>query len=181
MSVLTYFLIAVILLVAAFLIAVAMQPADFRITRSTTISASPETVFALVNDFHEWENWSPWAKLDPNATAEFSGPAAGEGAHFHWSGNKEVGEGAMTIVESRRPELIEIRLEFLKPFKATNTAEFTFRPRGHETDVTWCMFGKNNFMGKAFGMLVNCDKMIGAQFEKGLAAMKAIAEGRGTT
>lgn len=178
MSASAYVLIAAAVLVALLLIAIAMQPADFRITRSTTIAASPATVFSLVNDFHQWENWSPWAKLDPNATAEFAGPASGKEAHFRWAGNKEVGEGMMTITESRPHELVAIRLEFLKPFKATNTAEFTFKPEGDQTAVTWSMSGKNNFVGKAFGMIVNCDKMVGTQFEKGLATMKSIAEAR---
>jgi hypothetical protein len=114
--------------------------------------------------------------MDPVCKNTFEGAAAGTGAIFIWAGNKKVGEGRMTITESRPSELIRIKLEFLKPFKATNTAEFTFKSQGNQTLVTWSMSGKNNFMGKAFGLFVNCDKMVGGDFEKGLAAMKSVAE-----
>jgi hypothetical protein len=129
-----------------------------------------------VNDFHKWEEWSPWAKLDPAAKATFEGPSAGTGAIFRWAGNKEVGEGSMTITESRPSDLIRIRLEFLKPFAATNTAEFTFKPEGDQTAVTWSMAGQNNFMSKAICLFMDRDKMVGGKFEEGLAAMKSIAE-----
>jgi hypothetical protein len=144
--------------------------------RSASVSAPAPTVFAQVNDFHKWEAWSPWAKLDPAAKATFEGPSAGIGAIFRWAGNKEVGEGSMTITESRPSDLIRIKLEFLKPFAATNRAEFTFKPQGDQTVVTWSMEGKNNFMAKAFCLFMNMDKMVGSQFEKGLANMKALAE-----
>ena len=171
-------LIIVAIIIVVFVVIVALQPADFRITRSITVSASPETVFAQVNDFRKWEAWSPWAKLDPACKNSFSGAASGTGAAFAWEGNKKVGAGRMTITESRADNLIRIKLEFLKPFKATNTAEFIFKAIGGQTEVTWSMSGKNNFMGKAFGLLMNCDKMIGGDFEKGLAAMKSVAESR---
>ncbi len=167
-------LIAIALIIFATL--VAMQPDDFRITRSTAISAPPPAVFAQVNDFHQWEAWSPWAKMDPACKNSYEGQTAGKGAIFSWIGNKKVGAGRMTITESRPAEQILIKLEFLKPFKATNTAEFSFKPQSDQTFVTWTMSGKNNFMGKMFGLIMNCDKMIGGDFKKGLAAMKAIAE-----
>ena len=169
-------IIAVAVILIAFGIVVAMQPADFRITRTATISASPADVFAQVNDFRKWQNWSPWAKLDPAAKSTFEGSAAGTGARFRWAGNNQVGEGRMTITESHPSDLIRIELEFLKPFKATNTAEFTFKPEGNQTVVSWSMFGKNNFMGKAMGLIMDCDKMLGGQFEQGLANMKSAAE-----
>ncbi len=129
-----------------------------------------------MNDFHNWEAWSPWAKLDPAAKATFEGPSTGTGAIFKWAGNKEVGEGSMTITESRPSDLIRIKLEFLRPFEATNSAEFTFKPEGNRTGVTWSMEGKNNFIAKAVCLFMNMDKMVGGQFEQGLAQMKAVVE-----
>jgi uncharacterized protein YndB with AHSA1/START domain len=163
-------------IVAALLIVIAMQPNEFRITRSAKMAAPPEIVFEQVNDYHNWDAWSPWAKLDPNAKVTFEGPSAGKGAVFTWSGNDQVGAGRQTIVESRPNELVQIRLEFQKPFQATNTAEFTFKPEGEQTVVTWSMFGQNNFMGKAISLFMDCDKMVGGDFEKGLASMKSIVE-----
>ena len=127
-----------------------------------------------MNDFHKWSDWSPWAKLDPAAKNTFEGPASGVGATFRLAGNGDVGEGAMTITESRPAELIRIKLEFLKPFAATNTTEFTFKPAGDQTEVTWTMSGTNNFVGKAMSLIMNCDKMVGGMFEKGFANMKAV-------
>ena len=169
-------LIAIAVIVVVFAIIVALQPSEFRIVRSATISAPAPTIFAQVNDFHKWEAWSPWAKLDPAAKATYEGPSAGTGAVFRWAGNKEVGEGSMTITESRPSDLIRIKLEFLKPFAATNAAEFTFRPDGNQTTVTWSMEGKNNFIARAVCLFMNMEKMVGGQFEKGLAQMKSVAE-----
>ena len=163
-------------LVVVFLIVVAVQPNDFRIERSASVAAPAETVFAQVNDFHKWTEWSPWAKLDPTMKQTFEGPASGKDASYTWAGDNKVGEGRMTIAESRPNELIRIKLEFLKPFPATNTADFTFKPEGNQTVVTWSMAGKHNFVGKAMCLLMNMDKMVGGQFAEGLAKMKAIAE-----
>ena len=176
---LTYLLIAlavVAALVVIFLIIVALQPSDFRITRSATISAPPAAVFAQVNDFHKWTGWSPWEKIDPNLQRTYDGPPAGKGSMYAWKGNKNVGEGRMTITESRPSDLILIKLQFIKPFAATNTTEFTFQPGKDQTAVTWTMTGKHQFMGKVFGLFMNMDKMIGNEFEKGLASMKSLAE-----
>jgi uncharacterized protein YndB with AHSA1/START domain len=169
-------LIGLAVIVVVLVVIVALQPSEFRVVRSATISAPPPAVFAEVNDFHKWEAWSPWAKLDPAAKNSFDGPAAGTGAIFNWSGNNEVGEGRMTITESRPSDLIRIKLDFTKPFEATNTTEFTFKPEGNQTVVTWSMFGTNNFVAKAFCLFNSMDKMVGGQFEKGLASMKSIAE-----
>jgi hypothetical protein len=174
--VLVKIVVVVATIVVLFLVAVATRPADFRITRSATIPASPAAVFAQVNDFHNWEAWSPWAKMDPDAKAAFDGPTSGPGSMFHWAGNSKVGEGNMTITESRPNDLIRIDLEFLKPFAAKNLTEFTFKPVGDATNVTWSMSGKNNFMAKAFNLFVNCDKMVGGQFEHGLANIKSVVE-----
>jgi polyketide cyclase/dehydrase/lipid transport protein len=167
-------LAVVIAILAAF---IASRPSDFHVSRSLTMAAPPATVFAQVNDFHKWDAWSPWIKLDPNATVRYEGPEAGEGAKFFWSGNAEVGEGSMTVVESKPDELVNIRLDFVKPFAGTADADFTFEPVGtNETKVTWSMSGKNNFIAKAISLVINCDKMIGDNFEQGLASMKAIVE-----
>ena len=171
-------LIALVVIVVVFVIVVALQPADFRVTRSATIAAPPAAVFAQVNDLHNWEAWSPWAKLDPNSKIAYEGPPAGVGAAFAWSGNYEVGEGRMTITESRPNEFVQFKLDFVKPFKGTNTAEFTFKPEGNQTAVTWSMSGRKNFVFKAFGLFMNMDKMIGGDFEKGLAQMKAVVEAK---
>jgi len=171
-----YILIAVAAAVIVFLIVVASRPGEFRVNRSASLSAPASAVFALVNDFHNWEEWSPWAKLDPAAKNTFEGPNAGTGAIFAWSGNNKVGAGRMTITDSRPNELIRICLDFLRPFKATNTAEFTFEPRGNQTLVTWSMLGQKNFVMKAFGLFMNCDDMLGKEFDKGLAQMKSIVE-----
>jgi len=169
-------LIAIAAIVVVFVAVVAMQPSEFRIVRSATISAPAPAVFAQVNDFHNWEAWSPWAKLDPAAKTTFEGPSAGTGAIFRWAGNDKIGEGSMTITESRPSDLIRIKLEFLKPFAAINTTEFTFKPEGNQTAVTWSMAGKNNFIAKAVCLFMNMDKAVGGQFEKGLVNMKWVVE-----
>lgn len=167
-------LVAVIATLAAF---IASRPADFHVSRSLTMAAPASSVFTQVNDFHNWDAWSPWIKLDPNATVRHEGSEAGEGARFFWSGNAEVGEGSMTIVDSKPDELVGIRLDFVKPFAGTADAKFTFEPvASNETKVTWSMSGKNNFIAKAISLMIDCDKMIGENFETGLAKMKAIVE-----
>jgi len=169
-------LIAIPAVIVVFLIVVAFQPSDFRIVRSTSIAASPEAVFPQVNDFHKWEAWSPWAKLDPAMKQTYDGATAGRGAGYYWVGNKKVGEGRMTIIESSPNQMIRIKLEFFKPFAAVNTTEFTFTPQGNQTAIIWSMTGTNNFMAKAFCLFMNMDRMVGGDFEKGLARMKSVAE-----
>ena len=169
-------LIAAAVVVIAFVAIVAMQPSEFRVTRSAAMAARAPEVFAQVNDLRKWDAWSPWAKLDPAAKATFEGPPAGTGAAFAWAGNNKIGEGRMTITDSSPNKLVRFRLEFVKPFKATNTAEFTFSPEGGRTVVTWSMSGTNNFMAKAVGLFINCEKMVGGQFEQGLANMKGVVE-----
>ena len=171
-----YILIALGLLVAGLLVAILMQPDEFRVTRSAQMSATPQQVFDQVNNLRNWDNWSPWAKLDPNASITFTGPDAGAGARFDWSGNKEVGVGSNEILESTAPESVHLKLRFVKPMKAENDVMFTFAPRGDKTEVTWTMYGPNNFIGKAIGLIMNCEKMAGGQFEQGLANMKSVVE-----
>jgi hypothetical protein len=169
-------LIALAVVVAGLVVVIALQPADFRVSRSATIAAPAPVVFAQVNDFHNWTAWSPWAKLDPAMKQTYEGAAAGPGAVYAWVGNREVGEGRMTIVESRPSDLIRVKLDFVKPFAGTSVAEFTFRPEGDRTAVTWTMTGEKNFVAKAIHLVMNMDRMIGDQFDRGLAAMKTVAE-----
>jgi len=169
-------LIGLAVIVAGFLAVVAMQPAEFHVTRTATISAPLPAVFAQVNDLHNWEAWSPWGKLDLAMRQSYAGTPAGTGAIYTWSGNNKVGEGRMTITESSPSDLIRLKLEFLKPFAATCTSEFIFKPAGNQTAVTWSMAGRNNFIAKAFGLFMNSEKMVGGDFEKGLAQMKSVAE-----
>jgi hypothetical protein len=174
----------IILILAAigviiFIIVAAMQPSDFSVTRTGTIAAPASAVFAHVNNLQKWEAWSPWAKLDPDARNSFEGPASGIGAIMRWAGNNKVGQGSMTIMESGPDKFIRFKLEFLKPFAATNTAEFSFNSENDQTTVTWTMYGKSNFKSKAIGLIMNCEKMVGGQFEKGLANLKSVAEASG--
>ena len=169
-------LIGLALLIALFLIVAAFQPAEYRVTRSISINAPAETVFAHVNDFQAWSAWSPWEKLDPAMKRTYEGPRAGQGAIYGWTGNGKVGEGRMMILESRPPELIRIQLDFVKPFASTAQAEYTFRPENGKTAVTWTMTGSKNFLSKAMCMIVSMDKMVGGDFEKGLAQLKSVAE-----
>jgi hypothetical protein len=169
-------LIVLAIIIVVLLIVAALRPSDFRTERSITVSTPPAAAFAQVNDFHKWKAWNPWAKLDPAMKEAYDGPPSGVGAIYSWDGNKNVGTGRMTLTESRPVESIRIKLEFLKPFAATNTAEFTFKPNGNRTIVTWSMFGKSNFICKLMGLFMSMDKMIGSQFEKGLADLKSAAE-----
>ncbi len=169
-------LLILVAIVAVLFFVVSRQPSDFRISRTAVLSAPAPTVFTQVNNFHNWEAWSPWAKRDPAMKQTYAGPLAGTGAVHTWSGNNQVGEGRMTITESRPNDLIRIKLEFLKPFQAANTAEFTFKPDGNRTSVTWSMSGTKNFMSKMFGLCMDMDKMVGGDFETGLAQMQAAVE-----
>jgi hypothetical protein len=168
--------IAIILVVvlAALTVFIATRPSEFRIARSRTVSAPPEVVHAYVNDFRKWSEWSPWEKRDPALRREFSGAPAGPAAVYSWVGNKEVGEGRMTITDSRPPQSITIRLEFIKPFAATNAAQFDFAQRGSGTNVTWAMSGRRNFIAKAISVFMDLDKMVGTEFEKGLATLDTV-------
>lgn len=174
---LTYILLGLVGLVVLLLVIIALQPNSFRIERQATISAPASEVFPLVADFRQWPAWSPWEAIDPNLNRTYSGAASGTGAVYDWSGNGSVGQGRMTILESRPHELIRIKLEFFKPFKGLNTTEFTFTPTGdRQTRVTWSMQGPKNFLAKALHMLCSMEKMIGGQYEKGLANLqKAVA------
>lgn len=168
--------VMLVVLIAVCLVLIMMQPAHYQVERSTTINAPAPAVFALVNDFHKWDLWSPWAKLDPTMKQSYDGPSVGTGAMYSWSGNSQVGEGKMTITESVPSTSIKIKLEFIKPFAATNATNFMFTSQGSQTNVKWTMSGDNNFIGKAFSLFMNMDKMIGGDFDRGLAQMKRVAE-----
>jgi uncharacterized protein YndB with AHSA1/START domain len=170
-------LIGVAIVIVIFAIVVATRPAAFHIERSITIAAPPRAVFEQVNDFRAWTAWSPWEKIDPNLQRTYGGPPNGVGTTYAWVGNKKVGEGRMTIEKSDSPSSIAIKLEFVKPFAATNVAAFTFSPTADGTRVTWAMDGRNNFVCKAFSLFMGMDKMVGGDFERGLAALKTVAEG----
>lgn len=160
----------------ALLALVATRPDAFRVERSATIAAPPATVFALVNDFHQWARWSPWEKLDPQMHKAFEGAPSGVGASLHWLGNKKAGEGRMTITESQPSTHLVTALEFIRPFAASNVAAFALAPVPGGVAVTWSMTGRNNFMLKAFGLFANMDQLIGKDFEEGLANLKRVAE-----
>jgi hypothetical protein len=169
-------LIGLAVLVLVFVAVVAMQPSVFHVERSAKIGAPQADLFAQVNDLHKWDSWSPWAKLDPAAKMTFEGPEAGQGAIMNWAGNDKVGEGKLTIVESRPSDLVKVRADFFKPFEGTSTSQFDFKPEGDRTAVTWTMSGENNFIGKAFCLVMNGRKLMGDDMEKGLAQMKSAAE-----
>ncbi|MBI1319386.1 MAG: polyketide cyclase [Candidatus Hydrogenedens sp.] len=164
------------LLAAVLFFAVSRQPDRFRIARSAHIDAAPERVFHFLNDFHEWVYWSPWEERDPDLKRTYEGAPSGPGARYHWVGNKNVGEGTMTLTDSAPGEFVAIQIEFLKPFAATNQVRFTLTPDHGGTRVEWAMEGTNNLMGKLFGLLMNMDKMIGTDFDHGLAKLRAAAE-----
>ncbi len=165
-------------LLVAVLVLASFRPADFRIVRAASIQAAPAAVFGRINDLRQFQDWSPWAKLDPGMKLTFSGPAAGVGCSSAWEGNSKVGAGRMTITESRPAERIRMNLEFLRPFRATNTTEFIFRAHGGGTALEWSMTGRHNFVSKIFCLFMNMDRMVGRDFEQGLAQLKALAEAK---
>jgi uncharacterized protein YndB with AHSA1/START domain len=174
----TLFVIVIIaaVAVAAVLGYASTRPDTFRIERAATIQAPPDRIFPLINDFRNWTRWSPWEKMDPALKRTYSGAPSGPGAVYEWEGNKKVGKGRMEIVDAPPPSRVTIKLDFLKPFEAHNTADFTLTSQGGSTLVTWAMHGPNIFLSKVMGMFVNMDRMIGKDFETGLANLKTAAE-----
>ena len=152
------------------------RASTFRVERATRIEAPPDVVYALVSDFHAWDRWSPWAHLDPSMKVTYGGPQAGTGATMSWTGNDKVGEGNMRITESKPTQTLAMRLEFIKPMASVNRTDFTFKPDGTGTKVDWVMTGPLDFMGKGMDLFVGMDRMIGPDFEKGLASMRREAE-----
>ena len=168
--------LAVVAVVGGFLVYAATRPDSFRVERTVTINAPPERIFPLVNDFQRWGAWSPFEKKDPGMKRTMSGVSSGEGAVYEWDGNKEIGQGRMEIVESVPPSRITLTLDFTRPFEAHNIVDFTLEPRGNSTQVTWAIHGPSPFISKVMGIVLNMDKMIGKDFEAGLAALKTVSE-----
>lgn len=169
-------LVGLIATIGSFVALILLQPSDYRITRAITIAAPAQEVFAEIDDFHRWQAWSPWADRDPKAKVSFDGPASGKGAVFAWSGNNEVGEGRMTLMESQPGAQVKIRTDFVKPFVGTSYSDFTLKPEGDGTALTWSMSGQNDFIGKAISLFVSMDNVLGGEMAKGLAGIKQIAE-----
>ena len=167
---------ALAVLIVIVLVMAATRPNDFRIERSVRIGAPPERIFAMVNDLAEWKHWSPWEKKDPAMAREFSASTVGLGATYAWRGNREVGEGRMTVIESQAPVRFRLRMEFLAPFKATHEAAFELKSEGSATHVSWAMTGRHPFIGKIMCLFFNMDRMVGRDFEAGLAALRERAE-----
>lgn len=167
------FVIVLLVLIAV----IATRPGEFRIERATTVSAPAALIFPHIANLHNWSAWSPWEKLDPSMKKTFEGPDYGTGAIYAWVGNDAVGEGRMTVMDVQAPQSVSIKLDFIKPWTATNTALFTLgSPTPESTVVTWAMEGQNNFMAKAFSMFVDVDKLVGKDFEEGLAQLKSVCE-----
>lgn len=167
--------VIVVVAIIAILLFAATRPETFHVERSTTIAATPEKISPLVDDFHNWNQWSPWAHLDPNMRVTYSGPSAGAGAVYEWQGNSKVGKGRMEIVAAE-PTATSIKLDFLQPFESHNRSNFVLQPEGSVTRVTWTMDGTNTFMSKLMSVFVSMDKMIGKDFEAGLGNLKSVAE-----
>ena len=168
-------LLGLVAIIALILIVAAFRPNEFRVKRSATLSASPIALFAHVNDHHKFAVWNPWMKLDPAVKNTYSGPEAGVGAVCSWEGNSNVGAGTATIIESKPGELVRLKMDWKKPMEGTSTVDFTFKPVGNQTEVTWEMYGQNNYLGKLMSLFIDCDKMCGEQFEKGLVSLGEVA------
>ena len=169
--------IVIILAIAGVLAVAAMQPDRFSVRRAASIKAPPEKIFPLISDFSRWGAWSPYEKKDPAMKRSFSGPAAGKGAVYAWEGNQDVGQGRMEIADAAAPSRVTLKLDFSKPFEAHNVVDFTLEPEGdNATSVTWAMHGPMPFISKLITLFVDMDRMVGNDFEAGLANLKALAE-----
>lgn len=162
--------------IAGILILAAMKPDTFVVSRTATINAPPEKIFPLINDYKNWASWSPYEKVDPEMKRTFSGPSSGNGSVYEWHGNKNVGRGRMEITDTSPPSRVTIKLDFFSPFEAHNVAEFTMKPEGSATSVTWAMRGPLPYMAKVMHTIFNMDRMVGGQFAEGLTNMKGVAE-----
>ena len=169
-------LLVIVAIIAIIVLLASRQPDSFRVARTATVQAPPERVFALINDFQNWLKWSPWEKLDPAMKKDFGGPPSGVGSTYGWSGNSKAGEGRMEIVESEPPSRVKLDLNFIRPFKSSNTTQFDLAPSGTGTNVNWTMNGSANLMTKIWMLFVNMDKMVGRDFDEGLMNLKRVAE-----
>lgn len=172
--------LGLLLVVAVILLMAAMKPNSFSVTRSIAIAAPPEKITPLIRDFHQWQAWSPWEKLDPAMQRSFSGAPSGTGAVYAWTGNKEVGRGRMEIVDTATPLRTVVKLDFIEPFASSNVTQFVLAPAATgatpSTSVTWTMSGPMLFVSKLMSVFVSMDALIGKDFDKGLAQLKAAAE-----
>ena len=169
--------IAIVMVALAVVLMLAvLKPDTFQVERSTTIAAPPERIFPLLNDLREWAAWSPWEKKDPAMKRTHRGAASGKGAAYAWEGNRDIGVGSMEIIDAVPPSRLAIRLDFVKPFEAHNIVEFTLTPEAAGTRVTWTMHGPANFISKVMQVFMNMDRMVGNDFEAGLANLKSLAE-----
>jgi uncharacterized protein YndB with AHSA1/START domain len=166
----------IVVLLAALLAFAATRPNVFRVQRAASIKAAPETIFPLLVDFHSWGSWSPWEKLDPTMKKTFSGPTSGKGSVYEWEGKGKAGSGRMEITEASPSSKVVIQLDFIKPFEGHNITELTLQPAGGATNVIWSMHGPSPFITKVMGAFLNMDKLIGKDFETGLANLKSVAE-----
>ncbi len=162
--------------IAVILVLAAMKPDNFVVQRALTIKSSPEKIYPLIADFHRWTLWSPYEKLDPTLQRKYSGADSSKGAVYEWSGNKKAGKGRMEIIAANEPNDIVIQLDFIEPFATRNTAEFTLTPNGDSTTVSWAMRGSSPFIAKIMQVFFDMDKMVGPDFEAGLANLQTIAE-----
>lgn len=153
-----------------------MADATYTVTRDISIAASPEQVYPELVDFHRWQAWSPWEDLDPDQKRIYGGAATGLGARYAWSGNRKVGQGRMEIIEANPPGRVQLDLRFIKPFKSSSTTTFDLQPEGDQTRVTWTMTGPKTLMTRIMGIVRSMDAMVGPDFEKGLARLKAVVE-----
>lgn len=176
MQILAIILGLIVIAIIAILAIAATKPGSFTVQRSADVDAAPDAIFALVNDFRQWREWSPYEAKDPELKRTLSGADAGQGSVYEWSGNNNVGTGRMEITDATAPNKVVIKLDFMKPFEAHNIAEFTMEPQGATSRVTWAMRGPAPFITKVMQTVMNFDKMIGKDFEQGLANLKAIAE-----
>src|SRR4051794_2119008 len=176
MKIVAIVLLILVIAVVAVLVIAATKPDTFRVARSITVKAPPDKIFPLINDFRSWTTWSPYENKDPNMKRTYGPTTAGKGATYAWDGDKNVGQGRMEIMESTQPSKVAVDLQFLRPFENRCIAEFTMQPGADGTTVTWAMSGKNLFIGKVMSTFMNMDKMVGNDFEVGLANLKTLAE-----
>jgi len=168
--------LALVVIILGILAYATTRPSAFTLQRQITIKAPPEKLFALINDFHAWDQWSPWAHMDPAMKVTYSGPPSGVGAAYEWTGNSKVGTGRMEIMQATPSSRVQIQLDFTAPMAAHNMTVFTLTPRGDSTTVEWAMSGPMPYVSKVMTIFVSMDKMVGPDFENGLSAMKRVAE-----
>jgi hypothetical protein len=173
---LTFGAIVLCIFLVALLAYATTKPDTFSICRSASIKAPPERIYPLIASLQSMNTWNPFVEPDPEIKISYSGPESGKGAAHTWAGNRKVGEGRIEITDAQAPSWVAMRLQMVKPMKADNAIEFTLARNGSGTDVTWAMHGRQPLVGKLMTLFINCDRMVGSQFEKGLTSLKAIAE-----